>query len=625
MNIHILVSRDFHQLSYLESIQPQGGRSVEYLCLNASYLDVCDQLKQKGCTAFPVSPLSNNEKESVLSDYLDVMGRLALENRENSTWWATNISSKIRFNTPIPELLNNFVSCMNAIKRCESDKIDLCILGVSWPVIAAIENYAQSRSIKVRISARYCSRLRDKISGKCEAWASLVKGIVISFVNIIKVHSWFGSKETAVKKDKPVYLIKSFVYPSSFLDGGNFSDPFFAGLVPYLDTHLDSRIQVVTMSEGIADRCLCYQKMKNVNGQLVIPLESYLRLNDVLLGGFMLIMNLLKTRIRVPDNIPLQQFNFGPLLRELLDSGGWKVPFGQYLCQCAARRFARQHQLRACLMTYEGNPWERMFIMGLRAETPNLQIIGYQHAAMPLSSAGVFVSPGVSDFMPHPDRVVTTGVKTADILKRYSSFSDEKIAIGCALRYQYLYDFKLLPRRMASENPFVILVALEGQVEVASLLSYAIDQARELPDVKFKIRTHPVLTFKVLLKFMGMNESDLPANIFVSNVSKVAEDIKECDVVLYWGTTVALEALMMGRPVIHFNRGDVLNYDPLFEFADFKWVMTRTGAMQEVLSEIQGLEDKDYLLLSNQGRSYVEQYLSRVNNSNMSNFLPDDD
>jgi hypothetical protein len=622
MNIHILVSRDYRQSNYLESIQPQGKRSVVHLSLNTSYRDVCDQLKQKGCTAFPVSPLSNSEKESILMEYLDAMGRLSLENKGNNTWWAMNISSKIRFNTPMPELLNSFVSCMNAIKRCESDRVDLCILGVPWPVIAAIEDYAQSKLINVRISARYGSRLQSKISGKVEAWASLFKGFIISFVNIMKAHYSFGKIENTIEKDKPVYLIKSFVYPSSFLDGGKFSDPFFGDLAHYFQLHLESHIQVVTMSEGFIDRRLCYQKMKNINGQIIVPLESYLRLKDILLGGIMLFLNLLTSSIKVPGNIPLQKFNLGPLFRELLDSGGWKIPFNQYLCQFAARRFAQKHQLMACLMTYEGNPWERMFIMGLRAEVSDLQIIGYQHAVVPQSAACDFISKWESEFIPHTDRVVTTGAKAAEILKRYSFFPDDKFESGCALRYQYLYDFGLFQRPLDSEKPFTILVALEGQPEVVSLLSYAISQARELPDVKFIIRTHPFLPFQELLKFIGKKRSDLPANMVISKVSKVTEDIKRCNVVLYWGTTVAAEALMMGRPVIHFDRGDVLNYDPLFELTDFKWLVTDDKCMQDVLNQIQGLKDTEYLLLQDKGRDYVEQYLAKADEQRLAHFLP---
>ena len=73
MNIHILASNENCQSSFLDITQPQEGRSVEYLCFDNSYLKVCDLLKQKGCSAFQVTPLSNSEKESVLVDYLNVM------------------------------------------------------------------------------------------------------------------------------------------------------------------------------------------------------------------------------------------------------------------------------------------------------------------------------------------------------------------------------------------------------------------------------------------------------------------------------------------------------------------------------------------------------------------------
>jgi hypothetical protein len=263
-----------------------------------------------------------------------------------------------------------------------------------------------------------------------------------------------------------------------------------------------------------------------------------------------------------------------------------------------------------------------MFIMGLRAESPGLLIMGCQHSVVPQSAAGMFLSPWENNFIPHPDRVLTTGMKTADILKRYSCFSSEKIHTGCALRYQYLYDFELLPRRLLENQPFTILVALEGVMEVAELLIYAMDQARKLPDIRFNVRTHPVLSLDSILESFGKSESDLPKNMFISTVGIVSDEIARCDAILYWGTTLALEALMMGRPVIHFDRGDVLNYDPLFEFTDFKWLVKDDKHMQDVLDQIQGLKDTEYILLQDKGRDYIEQYLAKEDESSLIHFLP---
>ena len=88
-----------------------------------------------------------------------------------------------------------------------------------------------------------------------------------------------------------------------------------------------------------------------------------------------------------------------------------------------------------------------------------------------------------------------------------------------------------------------------------------------------------------------------------------------------WGTTVSLEALMVGKPIIHFDRGDLLNYDPLFEFSDFKWKVQRKDSLHTIIQNIQALPETLYCEHQQQGRKYVEQYFFPVTDGNMSKFL----
>ena len=62
-------------------------------------------------------------------------------------------------------------------------------------------------------------------------------------------------------------------------------------------------------------------------------------------------------------------------------------------------------------------------------------------------------------------------------------------------------------------------------------------------------------------------------------------DVENSSTVLCRGTTVALEALMMEKPLIHFDRGNFLSYDPLFEFDDFKWTVRKSQELSPVLAE----------------------------------------
>ena len=624
MNIFIFASRNYPQFDFLTNIQPKPDRPVTYLCLNEDFQDICARLKQKGCTHFEGPPLVDNDRESILIDYLDAIGRLSKENKDNVAWWATIIASKSRFYSPVPKLLNDFVLSLRAIKGCVEKDTDLCILGTSWPVIVAIKNHAQTKSFNVRVHAYPAGRLWSRVYGKARMWASLMVGIARAVVNVMKAHTAFGKNAEHIRKDKPVYLIKSFVYKNAFQNSGSYRDPFFGDLASFLKDRLGDDIQIVTLSQGFNDRSQCYQKMKNVTDQIVVPFENYLRLSDILSASMEIFRNLLMGSIKVPSRLPFQQSDLAPLITELVASGGKAMPIWQYLYLYAARRFARQHKLRVCLMTYEGIVWERLFILGLRSKSPEVLIIGYQHSVVVQSGAGVFQSEWESDFIPQPDRVVTTGEKTANIIKRYSFSPNEKILPGCALRYQYLYKHELLARRPSSDQPFTLLIALEGVIEVVELLSYAIIQALKLPEIRFTLRTHPIEPPEKFLNVLGVSTNGLPKNMVVSNAKKVSEDIENCDAVLYWGTTVAVEALMMGRPTIHFDRGDVMSYDPLFEFNEFKWVVRNNSSLQDTLNQIRHLRDDEYLHRCNQGRKYVEQYLARNDELTMKNFLLDE-
>ena len=102
----------------------------------------------------------------------------------------------------------------------------------------------------------------------------------------------------------------------------------------------------------------------------------------------------------------------------------------------------------------------------------------------------------------------------------------------------------------------------------------------------------------------------------------MASDVADSSAVLYWGTTVALEALMMGKPLIHFDRGDFLSYDPLFEFDDFKWRVRENQDLCSVLNDIRNLSEEESIVLKEKGRNYIRSYFHEVDDNSMSKFLP---
>ena len=79
---------------------------------------------------------------------------------------------------------------------------------------------------------------------------------------------------------------------------------------------------------------------------------------------------------------------------------------------------------------------------------------------------------------------------------------------------------------------------------------------------------------------------------------------------------------MVGKPIIQFDRGDFLNYDPLFDFNDFKWQVRNGASLQNALREILDMPDEHYADRQQRGRSYIENYLNPVTPERLSLFLP---
>ena len=82
---------------------------------------------------------------------------------------------------------------------------------------------------------------------------------------------------------------------------------------------------------------------------------------------------------------------------------------------------------------------------------------------------------------------------------------------------------------------------------------------------KLTIRFHPILPLKKIERKIHFELDKLTRILISENNSSIFDDLTKSDVVIYWGTTVALEALRMGIPLIHYQMGNFISYDPLFE------------------------------------------------------------
>ena len=110
-------------------------------------------------------------------------------------------------------------------------------------------------------------------------------------------------------------------------------------------------------------------------------------------------------------------------------------------------------------------------------------------------------------------------------------------------------------------------------------------------------------------------------NVKISKENDLIADLDQTDICIYWGSTVALEALTMGIPVIHYDMQTILSYDPLFRCNYLKWTVNDNDSLPEVIETINSMIDKEYIQQADQAKAYIKRYFYPVTDENMSKFL----
>lgn len=505
------------------------------------------------------------EQEILIREYINLVGRHAKLN-PHRLWWATHFSSKNRFTSNILSRI---------LKEVNGNYAPRVPWG--WGIYSFI--FKCLRFIK------QCAFLSFRwFIVRCKLGADWKKGL---------------SSEGAY------YVIKSFVYDRSFTEKG-YKDAFFGPVVE----ELSSRRKIIIFVNILGSLNFCLDQIRKEKSHYIVPLDLHISLFEILCECWRACFYKIKTE----KPCLFAGNDVGEIIEDEISRSLNEVDPYQALHYQATRKLAKDFKITEFLLTFENNPWERMSIMALREVSPSTKIIGYQHAVIPQSALNMFVSQEEIGQLPIPDRILTVGQEPKRIMDEYGCLPQETVQISCGLRFEYL--FKLPQFERKTER--VILLALEGIVEVYQMVNFVIGQLKN-SDFKILIRPHPVLpvkAFKPMLDF----DLDKMANVEISSSLSVKDDIEKSCVVIYWGTTVALEALWMGRPVMHFDMNLGLNYDPLFRCSHLKFNMDTKKSLIVQLERILGMDQNKFIKERDSAREYLQQYFYPISKENLSVF-----
>ena len=440
----------------------------------------------------------------------------------------------------------------------------------------------------------------------------IINFMLKNWVKIIIVKILFRNYFQEYCKTEKFYVLRTWVYESSISRDNKFSDSFFGRLPEFLI----GKGENVIFLAGIVNNYgkIVKRLSKCREDYLIIPQEYFLKLSDVVKIASEVYFN----RINLRDTIELYDLNVTSIIQGELDNNYRKSSFirSELLQRPIIKNMLKQCSIHTFTTTYENNPWEKICILSLREYSPLTKIIGYQHAVISRASANMYISKEEMPFIPMPDKMVTTGDITKSILEKYGSYPKDRIKSSCALRHEYIYKLK---KKDFTKNRN-ILVALEGVYECYKLVNFVFNALSNTKDFQVIIRTHPARPFDRIKNDLCF-DIDSHTNFSVSNQKSLKDDLSEVDILIYWGSTVSMEALMMRIPVIHVSLDDIVTVDPLFDCSHLKWTVKNEEELQEVISQIYNLPVQNYLDQYNEAKSYIEKYLKKVTNNRLSEFI----
>ncbi len=281
----------------------------------------------------------------------------------------------------------------------------------------------------------------------------------------------------------------------------------------------------------------------------------------------------------------------------------------------AFRRLSSELSFDDYYLTFEGNPWEKTSIAALRKLNPNILVTGCQHTVVPQASTGVFVGKGESDILEYPDRIITVGNTPREIILKYGELPHETVIPGCALRYTYLQEIK--PETGAL--PKTLLLALEGVIHTTKLLNYLAKFIDSLGEWKVIVRFHPALPFAEI-DASGAFPEVLRGKVELSTRS-LLDDLSDSGAVLYWGSTVALEAIQLGVPAIHLKGEEILSYDPLFACEALHETLLETDSLPVLLDQMAQMDSDELERSRHLAKAFMADYFLPVTDERLALFL----
>jgi hypothetical protein len=562
--------------------------------------DAINYLKENGAELRFVQGLDHIKDFEI--EYSSLIGRINAERAYDKFWWALNLTNKNPITTPLCSkvyyavLISRLINSFNAewLVVIDSDREVFCQverLGADVDII-----YAGARS-----------GLKD-LTRKISLFSIFYRALLAIAQKIIAT---LYAPPGKIEKEKERVVIMSLLYGPAFKEG-RYQDIYFGSFVEYLKKSGKDILSLVWVFESYPGML---KKARLIGKEYHIYAREYFISTKEIVSALFMSLRKYFTPLEPIGPCMIKDVDVSYLVQHYVRREYTSSRFfGNLLSYFAAKGLSRSVRIERFYYPFENRAFEKMMVLALREYAPSTRIIGYQHASLSSRHTNFFLTKEEAAATPLPDVLLTMGGVTKDILKNRGNFPEKILRSGCALR-QSGFSGRLKNKPVKITRLFIALAT--GIDEYVKALSFLSEALGERPPYEIWIRPHPVFSLDEAIMMAGK-----PAFAFMKADKQSLEDcFAWADVVLYVHSTISLEAMARGIPVINIGIDEPLDPDPLFDFDDFKWRAGSPGDLLGIIDGISQLDENEFLARQKAGEAYVNRYMKPVTDECLKNFL----
>lgn len=269
---------------------------------------------------------------------------------------------------------------------------------------------------------------------------------------------------------------------------------------------------------------------------------------------------------------------------------------------------------KAFVTLYEGHGWEQCVWWGVKTADFTCQTVGYQHTILLRHNLALLRSKDDSPYS-RPDVALCSGLRTLEML-RPSHRRSTLIPFGTFRHSTEPHSIQTpCPQRRT-----VLVVPEHFPEEEKLLFNSALQAARLLPQYRFILRCHPVVSFEKIRKYLEHDPEVFP-NVEVSLDRSICDDFERSSVILYRGSSSVLYAVLHGLKPVYLHDDGHHEVDSLFELRGWRVRACSIPELEQVLRRYAETDVEAAAEAWQEAVDYVNTYTIPVDRSSVDRFL----